>query len=385
MDSVRRGRGRPLEPVEGISVAEWASMTLPERKRARERIRYHTVRKFAKKSIATADCERDSAPTEAPIIRGSLKFKIDLTTNILCYPDRDDVIRADESYNFDANTNILCRHPSFNWVADRYNHALTATALKNKKRTLSGRPLLALPSFTIPELRAWLQPRQDVYIVTDEWKFKMTTERGYYWSLSLDRIDNEKGYSLDNIIPRPLCLNTTDAFTTVQLEHYRRTILNPINHSEWWFHLPKAFQFVHDHDVVKNPEFRIGAFKYFLRRLFVRQGGRCAYTGFPMGVHSHLDLPRCNTVSVERLNPRLPYIETNVVLICRGFNFGVQHRHGRACDEEDLMKNRVWNQAYWDESMGMTPELWAQVNQLRKETHDLYLASLPEHRRSTGF
>jgi hypothetical protein len=82
------------------------------------------------------------------------------------------------------------------------------------------------------------------------------------------------------------------------------------------------------------------------------------------------------TVSVERVDPRLPYTETNVVLICRGLNFGVKHSHTKEFDERDLLENRVWNQAYWNESMGMTPDVLSALERARKETRDDYLLAL---------
>lgn len=340
-------KGRPLKPVAGYSTDQWTNMTPAQRSAARKHIRYHAKKILRPKPI----------PKPRPV-------------------------KPMEGYTVDEWRSMSekerCRYRKKHYrktcpAWPRHLSMITSTVNRNKRRAAANRPLLPPVAIMYRELEAWL-PLQTEFVVTQEWKFPMTLDNGRYCSLSMDRLDNERGYSWDNVVARPWCLNSPYAFSREQLANSRAKLLDtsvePRQH--WAKHLSKAFKHFDQNQVkVKNPELDLTTFRWFLRELFVRQGGRCAYTGFPMFVDRQDvdDVDRPYIVSVERLNPRLPYSTHNVALICRGVQFGVHggHIHGQPCDEDYLMQNGVWNQDYWNNAMRIDDDVARQLELVRRD------------------
>ena len=54
----------------------------------------------------------------------------------------------------------------------------------------------------------------------------------------------------------------------------------------------------------------------FLKTLWVKQNGLCAYTKLPLVTKAH----QLNTVSIDRIDSDVDYVESNVQLVCKAVN-----------------------------------------------------------------
>lgn len=230
------------------------------------------------------------------------------------------------------------------YVARRMRSVRTNTQQKNKRRTDASLPLLAPSDIDEEKLYGMLRDVR-YFVVNDACRFFMTRDAATYSSFTLFRIDKNRGYTMDNVEPRPWCLCAPRAFTKEQLAHSRNTILDTVDKSQWDQDLVHAFDFFGSN---VDPSLDVPTFRAFLKDLFIMQRGRCAYTGFPLELK---DVDSPYRVGVERRNPNIPYNPTNVVLICRGVQHGLGKRIG-------------WSQAYWDMSMAMSHDLWELIRKV---------------------
>lgn len=227
-------------------------------------------------------------------------------------------------------------------------------------------------------------------------EFPMILTNGYYNTPSFDRIDDEKQYSYDNIEIRPHFLNTTYKLTTncikelIKLREEDRNTQELIN-------IAKNISILHSNDNFfytnaksikqssksrkkeRNFEFNFKNLKeltYFLISLYIKQGGRCAYTNvpiYPEKLHKF-------KLSPERINPMLGYSKENLVLIVVGLNGPVsgQYLNKNLDNEEqiDAMNVGKFNQKYWDDCTKMTENLFRVCNDIKENEKIILLNNI---------
>lgn len=95
---------------------------------------------------------------------------------------------------------------------------------------------------------------------------------------------------------------------------------------------------------------------YFLIQIFIKQGGRCAYSNvpiYPISGHKYM-------MSIERKNPLNGYTKENIILIVAGLNCppsGQIHNKNRdEIEKEEILKTSIFNQEYWDKCTLLTIE-----------------------------
>ncbi len=166
-------------------------------------------------------------------------------------------------------------------------------------------------------------------------KIPLLLTNGYINSASFDRIDNSKGYSLDNINIIPWFLNVNDTkMSKINKNDWKEIILiresprnidefveitKNINQSVSKSFFYKLAKDANNSSKIKNIEFEFDSIPecaLFLIRKFIEQGGRCAYLHIPI-------YPKTNhkyKVSIERKNPLEGYTKQNIVLIVASLN-----------------------------------------------------------------
>jgi len=197
-------------------------------------------------------------------------------------------------------------------------------------------------------------------------EFPMKLTNGYYNSASIDRIDDTKGYEIDNIEVRPLFLNSSRKLTTKHIQQLSvlRTIPRSIDELKNIVLLlkqkPISYNFFNS--TARHAKNKRGAEKRnikfdfkdidecvnFLIEKYIEQGGRCYYSNIPIN-------PICNDsfmASIERKNPTKSYCRDNIVLIVYGLNFPIrgQFLNSKISDEqrEIALKSATFNQEYWN-------------------------------------
>lgn len=199
--------------------------------------------------------------------------------------------------------------------------------------------------------REWLTQRyhdhQGVSAISPK-SFTMSPERGPY-QISLDRIDDSKGYTKNNV--RFVCwvFNSVPKWTSTKFHFFQqkpglqRRHTDP--HISAWLQkgglaprkIQQFFNSLQNGVKHRNKKFkkqgRFGAQEMdtdhwevnYLLDLYVRQKGRCAYSDLP--IYPITNRPDWK-VSVERLDPHKPYRKENIVLIAFEFNTSYQlNRH----------------------------------------------------------
>jgi hypothetical protein len=159
---------------------------------------------------------------------------------------------------------------------------------------------------------------------------------GYINSASVDRIDNSKGYTYDNVRVIPRFLNVSDdkmskinpedwteILTNRERPRNTEELTNIINHIENNFisstFFYKLANSAYWHSKNNNLSFdfeSIGECSLFLIKKFIEQGGRCAYIKIPI----YLESKHKYKTSIERINHTIGYTKENTVLIVSSLN-----------------------------------------------------------------
>lgn len=149
------------------------------------------------------------------------------------------------------------------------------------------------------------------------------------WQVSLERLDTTKGYTKENTALCCLEFNNQAQWSHEKVDDMIMNIelsekIKPISPaaisnktSDMYFHLTRLL----DRCVIKSEEKnRLGSSDLTidsLIELFKKQNGKCAYSNIPL---------RCGTsqnswiASLNRINPLVGYIKSNVCLTCLEFN-----------------------------------------------------------------
>lgn len=184
--------------------------------------------------------------------------------------------------------------------------------------------------------------------------FKLKRERGWFNTLSCDRIDDSKEYILDNIQARPHILNSVKSlndpdFVVLDKKRYEerieselKTIVDNFN-NEIKRHPVQGKLYNMSTKYGKLLDMSVTKFISWLTKMFIQQGGRCAYTGMPM----NLEKSNCFGVCMTRKVKCDGWEKENCCLIIEGLN----NKHsGRRGEDRQTIINGSFNQEYWNES-----------------------------------
>ena len=162
----------------------------------------------------------------------------------------------------------------------------------------------------------------------------MMLTNGYHNSASFDRIENNIGYSNENIEIRPLFLNTPCKLTTQMLkdiidlrekEQSEQVLTNIVKHLNKYNYTNFFYKIANNaksHCITNRKTFEFNSIYecgLFLIQKYIDQGGRCHYSNVPIYPESHHPY----RLSLERLNPMKGYSPNNIILIVIGLNGGV--------------------------------------------------------------
>jgi hypothetical protein len=275
-----------------------------------------------------------------------------------------------------------------------YTNMTYRTAKWNKSRL---NPSVPVAMFTFEAFSKFLFS-VDTYIVETScgtMYFPMVFTNGFYNTASPDRIrDNSvvhpskqehsalegddgvcTAYSLDNLQIRPTFMNSPYALKDDDFRSLTRSrnipqsldqlnyVATVINDSSCDTHSPGFGFFCKLASHAKfNTKAKKGSRKIMyhlhdrpsiaakdLLRMYIEQGGRCAYTNVPIIPHTSA---RCFKISLERIDPCGHYELSNLVLIAAGFNTRPPGQYSSAdlSDQEkrEAMLFGCWNQTYWD-------------------------------------
>ena len=246
-------------------------------------------------------------------------------------------------------------------------------------------------SWTPEEFLRILQDNK-IYTVKDsvlgDLEFPLKLTNGWYNTCSPDRIDDNIGYSIDNIEFRPSFLNNSYKISTQMIREI--VIMREVFTEENMQYLSciskemslynDKFGKVHENspkiqlfytisktakkDVENKEKSRNLQFDFYsikecavhLMKLFIKQGGRCSYSGCPL----YLEVSHPYKISPERIDPSKSYSKDNITLITIGLNAAPpgQWRNTKLSDEQIkiALDAAVFNQEYWDSSTKLTPE-----------------------------
>lgn len=166
------------------------------------------------------------------------------------------------------------------------------------------------------------------------------------WQMSLERLDQSKGYIVDNCVLCCLEFNgavqwshekiksmfdylkngdeTVDFFKFDIAEHQKYKIPGVNKYYSPRVHMQKFLTNSASKSVKRNTNKpRIGEFELdfdFLVDLYHKQNGRCAYSNMPLKFRTGLDTTYHWKASLERKDPFKGYTKDNVCLICHEFN-----------------------------------------------------------------
>lgn len=269
------------------------------------------------------------------------------------------------------------------------------TIKRNKKGRQHGEP------WWTRETLLELMKKTDFFVVNEHIKFPLYHTNGHSCTTTVDRIDDDVGYTEFNVELRPHFLNTAHHFTKADLANLTREALNPIP-SEQWVQIESMLMYDRNISLRKGPlkamyqRARNALFRkrwfvnegqskltnemlLFLLELFVDQGGRCAYSGVPMLVAGQTC---ARSVSVERLDSTRPYVDGNVVLICLALNARPAGRYSHPSLTEEQRQEELrlgsFDQSIWDEAMGITPEVWAVMQNMRDRDRERMRVIAPD-------
>ncbi len=220
-----------------------------------------------------------------------------------------------------------------------------------KKRLAKGRSAAGVCTLTKDDLLdMWRQQKGCCYYS----KLPMTARPKSQWQCSLERLDPDGGYTVDNCV---LCclefnapsqwradkvmalLNIQPDVDAARILEGKRTLLNPrkrkrvttaenehqqlIECSEYWpiGHLRQLLGHAKGNTAARNGRGRELEFDIdleFLKEQYIRQQGRCYYSDMVMSIGG--ERRRDWMVSLERLDPKIGYIKSNTVIIGHEFN-----------------------------------------------------------------
>jgi len=119
----------------------------------------------------------------------------------------------------------------------------------------------------------------------------------------------------------------------------------------------------------KNKKFDFDSLKeckLFLIKLYIKQGGRCAYSNIPI-------YPERNhkyKLSPERIDPTKSYNKDNIVLIVIGLNgspAGQWLNEDLSEQQHQIaLKSGIFNQDYWNSCTKITPEIIIKMDKARE-------------------
>lgn len=199
-------------------------------------------------------------------------------------------------------------------------------------------------------------------------EFPMKLSNGFHNSASFDRINDNLGYSKDNIEIRPYFLNTQfkldtqdlkkiielrEQFQTLEELTEMSKIINSFDSKNFFYKLANSAK-------KRNKSFNfidIRQCGLFLIKKYIEQGGRCLYSNIPI-------YPKTNhkyRISIERKDPSKGYNRDNIVLIVVGLNGkpSGQFLNQNLTEEERkiALKFGIFNQTYWDTCTKMTDDI----------------------------
>ena len=219
-----------------------------------------------------------------------------------------------------------------------------------------------------------------IYIISDtilgNLEFPMMLTNGYHNTVSFDRINNNIGYSKNNIEIRPRFLNTTYKLTTqdiknlVEIREQKQNLQELINiskninlvcnNSNFFYKLAKGAKEGCSRSKEKHKTFDFINIKecvLFLIKKFIEQGGRCAYSNIPI----YPEASHKFKISPERIDPTKGYSSYNITLIVVGLNgpLSGQYLNKNLTEEERqvALEAGKFNQEYWDTCTKMTPDI----------------------------
>jgi len=251
-----------------------------------------------------------------------------------------------------------------------------------------------LPSWILEDVVKILQNNQ-IYIIKDtvlgQLEFPMMLTNGYHNTASFDRINNNLGYYESNIEIRPFFLNTLYKLDTEDIKNIIKIREEKQNNQElvniaknitskwtcFFYTLSKSAKHHSDENRGKTFDFiNIKECALFLIKLYIEQGGRCAYSKIPI----YPETGHKYRISTERLDPTKSYSKDNIVLIVVGLNGRLpgQYLNKNLTDEQtqEALEAARFNQEYWDICTKMTPEIVQKCEEVREYGKHILLENL---------
>jgi len=223
--------------------------------------------------------------------------------------------------------------------------------------------------------------------------FPIILTNGYHNTPSFDRINDKKGYSIDNIEVRPHFLNTSFGKLTTQylkdIVYIREQLQNEneliniskninLKHSNnFFYYLAKCAKKSNNKTNRRKFEFdSLHECMVFYIKQYIKQGGRCAYSNIPI----YPEIGHRFKISPERIDPRKNYSEDNLILITVGLNGppSGQFLNKNLTEEqrEIALESAKFNQEYWDKCTKMTPEIYKKCEESRIYGKQILLENL---------
>jgi predicted Zn-ribbon and HTH transcriptional regulator len=240
------------------------------------------------------------------------------------------------------------------------------------------------PSWSVLDIKELLEKNSN-YIISDtiigDLTFPLKLTNGYHNSASIDRINNNLSYSVNNIEIRPHFLNTVFKLTTedirelIKLREQKQNeselieickYINKYDSKHFFYGLAKNAKTNSDSQRDKIFDFpNIKSCGVFLISKYIEQGGRCAYSHIPI-------YPKTShkyRVSIERINPLLGYSKNNILLIVVGLNGSPAGQFLNKNIDEENRQNALsagkFNQEYWDNCTKITPDIMTKCTEAR--------------------
>lgn len=148
--------------------------------------------------------------------------------------------------------------------------------------------------------------------------------KGIIRNASVDRIDSNIGYQLDNIQLVDKKINSMKKdFSLSHFLYLCESVVNPV----------KDYDYIYNKNINVNLTYRVcerrakcKKFKFDLKReniidLYHSQGKRCAVTNIPIEFKAEYRKPFFNQCSIDRINSDEGYILSNIRLVLKDINF----------------------------------------------------------------
>lgn len=223
-------------------------------------------------------------------------------------------------------------------------------------------------------------------------QFPLMLTNGYHNTATFDRINDNLGYSINNVEIRPHFLNTTYKLTTDDIRNVIK-LRQEIRNEQELIDIAKYINNYDSHSAFyrlandgqrsdrkhSTNEFdTIRKYGLFFVKTFIEQGGRCVYLNIPIFPY----LKHKYKMSKERKNPLIGYTKENTILIVVGLNGkpAGQFLSEHLTDEEREIALRagIFNQEYWDECTKMTPEIAKKCEEVRQLDRKILIENLSE-------